>query len=171
MTNLVYAVSLNWNGKYETLQCLKSLSYCNYSNLKIVVVDNNSKDGSANSIKSEFPEISLIENNHNAGFAKAVNQGVKISQGEYLLVLNPDTLFVEDSLFKILNKAHKTEKLGAIGPTLISKDENIQQSFWKDPSTGILLLRAAEYFLFSFLHISSNPNIHSSHQQASEPFF
>ena len=146
-------VIVNYNVKEYIISCIQSIykhSKSNY-NFEIIVIDNNSKDGSVNSISKRFPKISLIENNYNAGFSAGVNQGVKISKGKFLLILNPDTLFVEDSLSIILKEAKNKEKLGAIGPLLISKNGNIQQSFWKDPSifNTILSITHLDYFNFN----------------------
>ena len=127
----ISVIIVSYNVKEYIISCIESIykhSKSNY-NFEIIVVDNNSKDESVNSIKKEFPEISFIKNDYNAGFSKAVNQGAKISKGKFLFILNPDTLFIEDSLFKILNEAQNKEKLGAIGPALISLNEKTQQSF------------------------------------------
>tara|TARA_Y100000590_G_scaffold384852_1_gene456506 strand:+ start:194 stop:1090 length:897 start_codon:yes stop_codon:yes gene_type:complete len=149
----ISVIIVSYNVKEYIISCIESIykhSQSNY-NFEIVVVDNNSKDGSVDSIKKKFPKISLIENDYNAGFSKAVNQGAKISRGTYFLILNPDTLFIEDSLFKILNEAQNKEKLGAIGPALISSNQKIQQSFWKDPSlfNTILSIYHLDYFNFN----------------------
>ena len=64
-------------------------------------------------------------------FSKAVNQGSSISLGKFLLILNPDTMFVDDCLSKILIEADIKEKFGVIGPRLISKNGEIQQSYWR----------------------------------------
>ncbi len=146
-------IIVSYNVKEYIISCIESIykhSQSNY-NFEIVVVDNNSKDGSADSIKKKFPNISLIKNDYNAGFSKAVNQGAKISKGKYFLILNPDTLFIEDSLFKILSEAQNKEDLGAIGPALISSNQKIQQSFWKDPSlfSTILSIYHLDYFNFN----------------------
>ena len=109
-------VIVSYNVKEYIISCIHSIykhSQSNY-NFEIVVVDNNSKDGSAERIKKEFPKVTLIENNHNAGFSRAVNQGSSISQGKFLLILNPDTLFVDDCLSKILVEAKIQKKIGAI---------------------------------------------------------
>ena len=146
-------VIVNYNVKEYIISCIHSIykhSQSNY-NFEIVVVDNNSKDGSTEKIKKDFPKVKLIENNYNAGFSKAVNQGSSISLGKFLLILNPDTMFVDDCLSKILIEADIKEKFGVIGPRLISKNGKIQQSYWRDPTiiSTILSLFHLDYFNYN----------------------
>ena len=86
---------------------------------EIIVVDNNSSDESCKMIKEQFAHIKLIENNKNVGFAIANNQAVKIAKGEYVCILNPDTVVAEDTFTKILKFAKTQENLGIIGCRLI----------------------------------------------------
>lgn len=127
---------VSYNVKEYIISCIESIYKHSKSKLsfEIIVVDNNSEDGSQLELKKKFSKILLIENDYNAGFSVAVNQGVKKCKGKYIFLLNPDTLFLEDSLFKLFQKNEKNEKVGAIGPELISKDGMRQQSFWRDPT-------------------------------------
>tara|TARA_Y100000741_G_scaffold362045_1_gene347096 strand:- start:3621 stop:4517 length:897 start_codon:yes stop_codon:yes gene_type:complete len=129
-------VIVNYNVKEYIISCIQSIYKHSKSsiNFEIIVVDNNSRDDSVSKLKKEFPKINLIENDFNYGFSLAANQGAKICTGEFLLILNPDTLFVEDSLNKLYEYAKNKNKLGAIGPAIISEDGSFQQSFWRDPS-------------------------------------
>ena len=88
-------------------------------NAEIIVVDNNSSDGSCDMIKRIFPEINLIENTQNLGFSKANNQGVLEARGEYVCVLNPDTVVAEDTFIKLLAFAKAKLDLGIAGCRLI----------------------------------------------------
>ena len=93
-------ILVNYKVKEFIIPCVHSIyEYFggNYS-FEIIIIDNNSKDGSSESIRKEFPNVKLIENKHNSGFSKAVNQGAKVSIGNHLFILNPDTLLIEDSL-------------------------------------------------------------------------
>jgi len=143
-------VIVSYNVKEYIVSCVESIykhSKSNYT-FEIIIVDNNSKDGSAEELIKEFPKIPLIKNNYNPGFSIAVNQGVKKSRGDYLLILNPDTLFVEDSLYILLKEAESKKRLGAIGPSLIDEKGLIQQSFWRSPSllSTILSIFYLDYF-------------------------
>jgi len=91
---------------------------------EIIVVDNNSNDDSCEMIKKKFSTVKLIENKENFGFAKANNLGVAISEGKYVLVLNPDTVLSEDTLDKVISFAEKQKKLGAIGIKFIDGTGN-----------------------------------------------
>ena len=73
----VIAVMLNWNGKVNTIKCLFYLTKLNYTNLEIIVVDNNSQDDSIAEIKFRFPNVEVIRNNKNLGYAKGFNSGIK----------------------------------------------------------------------------------------------
>ena len=129
-------VIVSYNVKEYIISCIQSIYKHSGTDLsfEIIVVDNNSHDGSKEKLKKEFSKVSLIENNYNAGFSIAVNQGVRKSLGKYLFILNPDTLFIEDSLGKLMKEAQNRYKLGVIGPALISEKGTIHQSYWKDPS-------------------------------------
>ena len=74
-----------------------------YEHIEIIVVDNNSYDGSISSVNQKFPEVITISNKNNVGFGAANNQGMEISNGEYILLINPDTLVREDTLKKTVN--------------------------------------------------------------------
>jgi O-antigen biosynthesis protein len=104
------------------------LEYCLYSVRKalkgieaeVFVVDNNSVDGSIAMIKQKFPEVKLIENKENVGFAKANNQAIKISSGEYVLLLNPDTVVDEDTFTKCLCFMDSHQDAGGLGIKMIN---------------------------------------------------
>ena len=82
---------------------------------EIIVIDNASTDHNVEMIRQDFPEVELTANSENTGFSKAVNQGVKQARGEYILILNPDSVLPEDGLSKILAYAETQENLGAVG--------------------------------------------------------
>ncbi len=129
-------VIVSYNVKEYIISCIDSIykhSKSNYS-FEIVIVDNNSKDDTLDSLNKNFPKISLIKNKYNAGFSPAVNQGVKKSRGKYILILNPDTLFVEDLLEKLIDKAKNQKALGAMGPAIVNDEGIVQQSYWRYPS-------------------------------------
>lgn len=85
-------------------KCLKStiISAENIDH-EIFVVDNNSQDSSTHMVENKYPSVKLIKNSENLGFSKANNQGIKISKGEYILILNPDTELMRDTLNKMLD--------------------------------------------------------------------
>lgn len=132
----VSVIIVNYNVKEYIISCIHSIYKHTKSNLKfeIIVVDNNSKDGSVKKIIDEFPEITVIRNNINAGYSTAVNQAANQCIGRYIFILNPDTLFVEDILNKLCKILDQRPSIGAIGPRLLSSDKSIQQSTWRKPN-------------------------------------
>ena len=95
---------------------------------EIIIVDNASTDDTVNMIKKCFPEVKLITNHKNCGFAAANNQGLKWSQGEYILFLNPDTILHPKSLDILVKFMDSNEDVGACGPKLLNADGSIQNS-------------------------------------------
>lgn len=113
-------VIVNYNVKYFVKQCLQSIFKSKVeAELEIIIVDNNSYDGSVAMIKTDFPEVKLIANNKNFGFGKANNQGFEIATGDYILILNPDTIIEETTLQKCLDYCRKNQNVGAIGVKML----------------------------------------------------
>ena len=113
-------IIVNFNVKYFLEQCLfscrKALSGIEG---EIIIIDNNSVDGSTLMIAEKFPEHKLIENNKNTGFSKAVNQGINKASGKYILLLNPDTVVEEDTFRKCINFMGAHHDAGALGVKMI----------------------------------------------------
>lgn len=113
-------VIVNYNVRYFLEQCLLSVQAALQGiEGEIIVVDNVSKDDSCKMVKEVFPDVVLIENTENVGFSKANNQGVAIAKGKYVLILNPDTVVVEDTFSKILYQAEQMPNLGILGVKLV----------------------------------------------------
>ena len=113
-------IILNYNVRYFLELCLKSVvAAISTIDTEIIVVDNNSNDESCNMIKQLFPEVTLIENKENFGFSKGNNQGVAVAKGEYICILNPDTVVAEDTFEKLLKFTSLQEKPGIVGCKLI----------------------------------------------------
>ena len=91
---------------------------------EIIVIDNNSSDDSCEMMKNRFPNVKLIENKENLGFPKGNNIGVKEAKGEYICILNPDTVVAEDTFTKILNTENWQPNTGIIGCKLIDGTGN-----------------------------------------------
>jgi N-acetylglucosaminyl-diphospho-decaprenol L-rhamnosyltransferase len=135
-------VIINYNVKDYIIPCINSIIDTRPKNLmvEIIVVDNNSKDGSITAIQDNFPNINLIINNRNEGFTKGVNLGVKSAQGKYLFILNPDTLLLEDSIIKLFDFMEKNENVGVLGPKIFTNSMKLQQSIWRKPNLYNTLL-------------------------------
>ena len=113
-------IILNYNVRYFLEQCVLSVQKALESiDGEIIVVDNNSSDDSCVMMKQRFPNIKLIENAANLGFPKGNNIAVAEAKGEYICILNPDTVVAEDTFTKILAFAEKQTNLGIVGCKLI----------------------------------------------------
>ncbi|NQY07352.1 MAG: glycosyltransferase family 2 protein [Flavobacteriaceae bacterium] len=113
-------VILNYNVRYFLELCIKSVQAAIQDiNAEIIVVDNNSADDSCKMVTQVFPDITLITNKENVGFSKANNQAVILAEGEYVCILNPDTVVAEDTFQKLLDWSTTQEQLGIVGCRLI----------------------------------------------------
>ena len=122
-------IIVNWNTKKLLEDCLRSIfKFTKDVGFEIIIVDNGSEDGSQSMLKKKFPQVKLIPNKDNLGFAKANNQGIKIAKGKYVLLLNSDTYLIENSFKKLVVKADEFDDLGALGALLLNEDRSIQQS-------------------------------------------
>ncbi len=118
-------IILNYNVRYFLEQCVASVQEA-LTNIdsEIIVVDNHSSDDSCEMIKSRFPNVKLIKNNSNLGFPKGNNIGVAQAKGDYICILNPDTVVAEDTFEKMLAFAENQENLGIVGCKLIDGSGN-----------------------------------------------
>jgi GT2 family glycosyltransferase len=113
-------VIVNYNVKYFLEQALHSIRKASHGlQVEVFVVDNHSVDGSCEMVKRKFPEVILIENKDNVGFSVANNQAIRQSSGEYILLLNPDTVVQEDTFHKVIDFMHITPDAGAVGVKMI----------------------------------------------------
>lgn len=116
MQRKLSVIIVNYNVKYFLEQCLLSVRKAVQKiDAEVYVVDNNSVDGSCEMIKERFPEVKLIANKENTGFSVANNQAIKLSDGEYVLLLNPDTLVEEDTFEKCLTFMDANPDAGGLG--------------------------------------------------------
>jgi len=109
---------------------------------EIIVVDNASNDDSALAVKEAFPKVKVIANRQNVGFASANNQGYAISKGEFLLLLNPDTLIKPGAIKSVLEFMIKTPDAGIAGCRLLNQDGTLQKSIGRFPSVHEHIARA-----------------------------
>ncbi|MCI4443310.1 MAG: glycosyltransferase family 2 protein [Lentimicrobium sp.] len=118
-------IILNYNVRYFLELCVLSVQNAIQNiDAEIIVIDNNSQDDSCEMMKKCFPNIKLIENKENSGFPKGNNIGVKVAQGEYICILNPDTVVAEDTFTKVLAFAKKQKDIGIVGVKLIDGTGN-----------------------------------------------
>lgn len=113
-------VIVNYNVKYFLEQCLRSVAKATQGiDAEVYVVDNSSVDGSNEMVRAKFPEVKLIANKENVGFSKANNQAIELSNAQYVLLLNPDTVVQEDSLSKCIQYMDENPDCGGLGVRMI----------------------------------------------------
>ena len=108
---------------------------------EIIVVDNDSNDGSCKMVKESFPDVTLIENDTNYGFSKGNNIGIEKAKGEYLCILNPDTVVAEDTFKILLNFAASKDKLGIVGCKLIDGSGKFLQESKRNIPTAVVSIQ------------------------------
>jgi N-acetylglucosaminyl-diphospho-decaprenol L-rhamnosyltransferase len=129
-TPLLSVVLVNWNTLHHLIPCLRSIFKANIPwPFEVIVVDNNSTDTTKTTIPSLFPQVRLIENQENLGFATAVNQGARQARGEYLLLLNPDTVVDGTSLQTMVKFMQQSPDAGVVGGALLNTDGSFQASY------------------------------------------
>jgi len=139
----VSVLIVNWNTRAHLQNCLESLVKGALQDPgEIIVVDNNSSDGSADMIAEYFPEIKLIRNTKNVGFAKGVNQAASCAKGDLLLFLNSDTILEKDTIGACREYMLAQEDIGVVGCRMVYPDGRHQSSTFRFPSLlGVLLTR------------------------------
>jgi O-antigen biosynthesis protein len=116
----ISVIIVNYNVKYFLEQCLFSVKAASQQvPVEVIVVDNNSSDGSVEYLGGRFPEVKFVVNNFNAGFSKACNQALALATGEFILFLNPDTIVAEDCFAKCIAFFNAHPDAGAIGVRMI----------------------------------------------------
>ncbi len=126
---------VNWNTKDLLQQCIESIfKHHGQLNIEVFVIDNASSDGSARMVKNQFPDVHLIENGTNQGFAKANNQGIQRSIGRYILLLNPDTIVLPGALPMMVAFLEQHSEAGAVAARLLNSDYSLQYSLREFPT-------------------------------------
>jgi GT2 family glycosyltransferase len=137
----VSIVVVNWNTRELLRDCLVSISAQTHrSSYEVIVVDNASRDGSASMCKQDFPSVALVANEINRGFAAANNQGMKIARGRYVLLLNPDTVILDEAIDRCVAYADSHPDIGVVGCQVLETDGHIQQTGFSFPSPWTLFL-------------------------------
>ncbi len=151
-------IILSFNTRDITLRCLAKLkiakAFCEKklnNKIKIIVIDNASSDGSADSIKSDYPWAKLITQKENTGFSKGCNIGMKESKGTFLLLLNSDVYLEEESLYKALAYFRVNMNCDVLGVRLNYSDERLQPSAGNLPTPINLIFWIFGLSLFPFI--------------------
>jgi hypothetical protein len=158
----VSVIIVSWNTKSLLQQCLLSILRQKLCTYEIIVVDNNSSDGTQEMLKNEFKGINAIYNTQNRGFAAANNQALRIAKGNAILLLNPDTEFQNSTDLQKLLAFQKEKNAGIVGPRLVYPSGENQESVRTFPdwlSQCLLLLKI--HILFPGLPIFKNFLLHN----------
>lgn len=132
---LVSIVIVTYNSKNYLINCLISiLSSQTKSNYEILVIDNASKDDTFVNIPPLFPSVIFIKNEANNGFSYANNQGIKLAHGDYILLLNPDTLIIDNTIDLMIDFLEKTPTAGACSCMVFNADGSLQPSYFGFPT-------------------------------------
>jgi len=134
-------IIVNWNTRELLIQCLKSLRQTlQRLKVEVFVVDNGSADGSKEAVRAEFAEVIVIDNLLNLGFARANNQAMRLSKGQYILLLNPDTQVKEGAVETLKAFMDHHPEAGVVGAQLLNSDGSKQNSIANYPSLATELL-------------------------------
>lgn len=143
-------VIICWNDLRVIGNCLRSIYSGIQSNeFEVLVSDNGSSDGSVDFIRKSYPKVCILQNSANLGFAKGNNAGIRESQGQYILILNPDTIVHEGSLEKLVEFADRHPEAGAFGCRVLNPDGSYQVSarlfptIWRSWLAALYLRRLA----------------------------
>jgi hypothetical protein len=131
----ISAIIVNWNTRALLKKCLDAIIVSSQGlDVDVWVVDNGSQDGSPAMVKADYPQVHLIENQANVGFARANNQAARECQGEYLLLLNSDAFVYPNTLRCMLKVMADFPQAGAVGCQLLNEDLSLQRSCYSFPT-------------------------------------
>jgi GT2 family glycosyltransferase len=142
---------VGWNTRDLLHDCLESIMRQKglLFQYEIIVVDNASSDGSGMMVEKEYPEVKLISNKENVGFAAANNQGIKIAAGRYVLFLNPDTIILDGAIDKMIAWSDKHPDVGCAGCQVYETETRLQKTCFGDPSPlNIVLVETGLHRVF-----------------------
>ncbi len=135
-------VIVSWNARQHLLNCLNSLSNPSGCTQEIIVVDNGSTDGSIELVETQFPEVKLIKNKENLGFARANNIGIRASKGRYVCLINSDAIVLNNCIGGLMKFMDENSSVGMAGPKILNPNKTIQYSCRHFPSVWNNLCQA-----------------------------
>jgi GT2 family glycosyltransferase len=148
-------VIICWNDLRVIRDCLRSIYEGTHeTNFEVVVSDNGSVDGSVEFIRRHYPQVRIVENRQNLGFARGNNAGIRASRGEYVLILNPDTIIHDGALDKLVEFAERRSGAGAFGCRVLNPDGTYQVSARLFPTvlrywvSALGLSRLSSFFIY-----------------------
>jgi len=152
-------IIISYNTCDMTLECIESLlNETDLEGVEVIVLDNNSEDGSVEAIGEKFPKVNLIASEDNLGFAEGNNYCAKIAKGEYLLLLNPDTVTLDKAVDKLLSFSLDYPQAGIWGGKTLFSDHSLNpSSCWGKMTAWSLFCRASGLAVMFSNNIFFNP--------------
>lgn len=139
----VSIIIVAWNVRKLVYDCLKSVyDETKGIDFEVIYVDNASEDGSVEMVRREFPKVRIIKNSENMGFIKANNQGIEIAQGRYVLLLNSDTIVLDNAIAKTVRFADNHADAAVVGCRVLNPDRSLQRACFMYPSVLNMFLSA-----------------------------
>jgi GT2 family glycosyltransferase len=136
-------IIVTWNCKKFTGECLDSLLKFRLDpQAEIIVVDNASSDGTPELVRDSYPEVTLIRNAENLGFAKGNNVGIRKSTGSYIFLINPDVIVLDGCIERMLSYMAENPRIGMLGPRMLGADGKPYRSYMAAPTLWRLFCRA-----------------------------
>ncbi len=156
-------IIVSWNVRDYLRACLASLFSCAEGiEYEVIVVDNCSSDCSADMVAAEFTQVTLVRSAENVGFARATNLGYEKARGEYILLLNPDTVVKPGAIAAVLEFMQKEPSAGVAGCRIVGADGHVQKSVFPFPTVGRNL--AQTFFLDRLLFPDRKPRFYYGHE-------
>jgi len=125
----ISVIIVSWNAKHYLVECLGSLSSSGPGeSIEVIVVDNASTDGSPEAVEKDFPEVKIIKNETNRGFAAANNIGIEQSRGRYVCLINSDIKVLGNCLERLCDYMDSNSSIGMVGPKILNPDMTLQCS-------------------------------------------
>lgn len=153
-------IIVNYNVKFFLEKCLQSVQVAARGiDTEVFVIDNHSTDGSISYLNPLFPDVKFISNNYNPGFGKACNQGLQLSNGRYILFLNPDTIIDKDTLNLCLRKFESDKTIGAIGVKMVDGNG----TFLRESKRALPQPMSSLYKLFGLSRVFPKSKIFSNY--------
>ncbi len=132
---MISVIIVNYNKKYLLKSCVDSVMMQSFKDKEVIVVDNNSLDGSSGMVNAMYPEVKLLQNTENLFFCKANNQGIKEAKGDFILCLNSDCVLDKDYLKEAFSSFDLDEKIGMVSGKILRTDKKTIDS------TGLFVAR------------------------------
>lgn len=139
---MISFVIVTWNAKEYVTECLQSIRENCAVPAEVIVVDNDSQDGTPSRVREKFPEFRIVETGANLGFAKGNNVGIALARGRYLFLVNSDVKILPGCVEKLISLMENNPDAGLVGPQMRGPDGNIRRSTMRFPTLWNSLCRA-----------------------------